>query len=150
MEEPSSMSIKALKAALNDLKMGFSDCNEKHELVSRLVQARAMHTTTDQQTQGTSSHRPDTVPQDLDLDTTLAKLNNLLDTLPAALALLDKKWSEARSEKTRGQLASIKSLLDQSAAAGTTNPNWQAKLAEYNEFARDYKRLRDMPRSMNG
>ena len=32
----------------------------------------------------------------------LSKVNNLLDTLPAGLALLRKQWSETRGEKTRG------------------------------------------------
>ena len=55
-----------------------------------------------------------------------------------------------RSQKTKGQLSTIKQLLDATASAGTGSSAWQAKLDEYNRLARDYKRIRDLPRSMNG
>ena len=142
-----AMSIKQLKAALDELAIDYSSCNEKRELVELYEAAR-------------SSSKPVSAPDlqptpassssDADLETNLAKLNNLLDTLPSALELLNRKWSDARSEKTRNQLDSIKALLDESASAGAGNANWKAKLDEYNSFAREYKKLRDMPRSMNG
>ena len=140
-----SLSIKQLKAALDELKIDYSACNEKRELVD-LYEQHAKTTSS----QPAASADSQSGPADADLETTLAKLNNLLDTLPAALELLNRKWSEARSEKTRSQLASIKALLDESASAGAGNANWQAKLDDYNLFARDYKKLRDLPRSMNG
>lgn len=136
------MSIKQLKAALDGLSIDYTGCTEKQELVTKL-----------EAVQGSSSSSASAVASpndDVDMETSLAKLNNLLDTLPAALELLNKKWSEARQEKTRSQLASIKQLLDQTAARGANDTNWQAKLAEYNGFAREFKRLRDMPRNMNG
>lgn len=136
------MSIKQLKAALDGLSIDYTGCTEKQELVTKL-----------EAEQGSSSSSASAVASpndDVDMETSLAKLNNLLDTLPAALELLNKKWSEARQEKTRSQLASIKQLLDQTAARGANDTNWQAKLAEYNGFAREFKRLRDMPRNMNG
>lgn len=136
------MSIKQLKAALDGLSIDYTGCTEKQELVAKL-----------EAVQGSSSSSASAVASpndDVDMETSLAKLNNLLDTLPAALELLNKKWSEARQEKTRSQLASIKQLLDQTAARGANDTNWQAKLTEYNGFAREFKRLRDMPRNMNG
>ena len=84
------------------------------------------------------------------LDAELAKISNLLDTLPASLQLLDKKWSEARCEKVASQLKSVKEILGSTSAQASTQAGWQNRLSEYNGLARDFKRIRDLPRSMNG
>ena len=144
----SSLSIKQLKAALDELSIDYSSCNEKRELVDLYEAARSSPKPVSDA--GSQPATPASSSSDADLETNLAKLNNLLDTLPAALELLNRKWSDARSETTRSQLTSIKALLDESASAGSGNANWQAKLDDYNSFAREYKKLRDMPRNMNG
>ena len=85
-----------------------------------------------------------------EIDTELTKISNLLDTLPASMQLLGKKWSETRCEKIASQLSSIKEILNQTSAQASTQAGWQNRLSEYNGFARDFKRIRDLPRSMNG
>ena len=87
---------------------------------------------------------------DAELDSELSKISNLLDTLPASLQLLDKKWSETRCEKVASQLKSIKEILGRTSAQASTQAGWQNRLSEYNGLARDFKRIRDLPRSMNG
>jgi hypothetical protein len=150
------MSVRELKRALDECGADYTGCTEKHELVARLAESRAGA--------GTAAGGPPPLPADpaaggppplpadpgVDFEASLAQMNNLLDTLPGALTLLDKKWSDARSQKVRGQLSSIKEHLDRTASAGATDSNWQAKLAEYNDFAKQYKRLRDLPRNMDG
>ena len=124
-----AMSIRELKKALDESGADYSDCNEKHELVTRLEEVRAAAGQSEDPSRS-AREAPAAPPSDnVDFEDSLAKMNNLLDTLPGALTLLDKKYSDARSQKVRGQLASIKEHLDQTAAAGATNPNWHAKLA---------------------
>lgn len=146
MGDVASWSIRELKAELERRKIDTTGYSEKSELV-QLVQAAVAAS-------GSSDPRGESAPADaepdLDLDAMLAQLSNLLDTLPASLQLLDRKWSETRQEKVRGQLRSVKQLLDQTAAGGAQEAGWQARLEEYNGLAKDFKRIRDLPRNMNG
>ena len=136
-------SIKEIKAALNARGLDYSGLTEKSELVSLLQK---------HQPQPPSPPSPAEAPpaDSADLEDNLSKINNLLDTLPASLTVLDKKWSEQRCEKIRGQLKTVKSLLDATAISGASNASWQSKLDEFNSLARDFKRIRDLPRNMNG
>jgi hypothetical protein len=137
-----SLSIKQLKAALDELKIDYSNCIEKKEFVDLYEASPASWVQNERQWLESGSQSGPSV--DIDLETSLAKINNLLETLPSALEMLNSKWSDARGEKTRSQLASVKALLDESASTGAGNAHWQAKLDDYNSFAREYKKLRDV------
>ena len=69
-----SLSIKQLKAALDELNVNYSACNEKRELIE-LYEQHAKTTSTQPAASTDSSSQPG--PADADLETTLAKLNNL-------------------------------------------------------------------------
>lgn len=141
-DDVASLSIKALKQRLADQGVDISGCSEKSELIALLREAESG---------AAASTAPANEPLDeISLEEALAKLSNLMDTLPASMQLLDKKWSESRQAKVQGQLKSVKALLDQTAAHGAGQPGWQSRLDEYNALARDFKRIRDLPRNMNG
>ena len=156
VDDFSALSIRELKTELSKRKIDCTGCSEKQELVALLRDSSASHEPND----GVASTEPSvdttepsidvgaTVPVDMDAD--LSRISNLLDTLPASLQLLDKKWSEARQDKVRGQLRTVKELLDHTATAGTGNAGWQSRLDEFNTLAREFKKIRDLPRNMNG
>jgi hypothetical protein len=137
----STLSIRDLKQELSRRQLDYSGLSEKSELVELLRKA-SCECETDQSGSAEMA--------DVDIDTTLARLSNLLDTLPASMTLLDKKWSETRQEKVCGQLKTVKHLLDQSTRIGRNNPGWQSRLEEYNQLAREFKKIRDLPRNMDG
>lgn len=151
-----SYSIKQLKAELEKRRIDYTGCTEKAELICLLEEAggvgsggaSASGSAADSCAEAAAASGPPEA--DTDLDAVLSQISNLLDTLPASMQLLDKKWSEARQEKVRGQLRTVKGLLDQTATQGTDVPGWQARMQEYNDLARAYKKIRDMPRNMNG
>ena len=157
-----SYSIKQLKAELEKRKIDYTGCTEKSELVRLLEAGGAGGAAASSGTGGTSGtsdsesaaaatdEAAEPPEPDADMDTVLSQISNLLDTLPASMQLLDKKWSEARQDKVRGQLRTVKGLLDQTATQGTDVPGWQSRMQEYNDLARAYKKIRDMPRNMNG
>ena len=160
-----SYSIKQLKAELEKRKIDYTGCTEKSELVRLLEKAGGAGSAAASSGTGGSSGTSDSGAKaaaaatdeaveppepDADMDTVLSQISNLLDTLPASMQLLDKKWSEARQDKVRGQLRTVKGLLDQTATQGTDVPGWQSRMQEYNDLARAYKKIRDMPRNMNG
>ena len=137
----STLSIRDLKQELSRRQLDYSGLSEKSELVELLRKASS-ECETDKSGSAEMA--------DVDIDTTLARLSNLLDTLPASMTLLDKKWSETRQEKVCGQLKTVKHLLDQSTRIGRNNPGWQSRLEEYNQLAREFKKIRDLPRNMDG
>ena len=153
-------SIRELKAELDRLGIDYSDCREKGELVAKLENAQPSgdHEKRSAESSapaadGETPHPPaPSVPlsAEEDIEASLSKINNLLDTLPASLTLLNKKWSDTRSDKTRGQLRSVKEQLDATATRCSSERSWQEKLEEYNALAKEYKKLRDLPRNMNG
>jgi hypothetical protein len=140
-EGVAALSVKALKQELASRQVDCTGCTEKSELVERLIEA--LSSSGPDGTSSASEPSPD-------LEASFARMSNLLDTLPASLTLLDNKYSDVRMQKIRGQLNSIKALLDETSAEGSAQNGWHSRLEEYNKFARDFKRLRDMPRSMNG
>ena len=52
-------------------------------------------------------------------------------------------------DKVEGQLNTVKALLDKTASAQAAT-GWPARQKEYNELLRDFKRIRDLPRNLNG
>ena len=157
----STLSIRDLKQELSRRQLDYSGLSEKSELVELLRKASCECETDQNAAAGQQSGSREAVESktdqsgsaemaDVDIDTTLARLSNLLDTLPARMTLLHKKWSETRQEKVRGQLKTVKELLDQSAPSGTKNLGWQSRLEEYNQLAREFKKIRDLPRNMDG
>ena len=155
-----ALSIKELKQELTRMQIDFTGCSEKSELVAlheaaTASTAAAATSPSAEAHDGTPIKGAETAAEaapidDADMDASLAQLSNLLDTLPGSLTLLDKKWSETRQDKVRGQLRTVKALLDQTAAAGSQLAGWQSRLEEYNEHAKAFKRIRDLPRNMNG
>ena len=81
----SSLSVKQIKAELDRLNIDYSGVCEKRELVEML----GAH----QRAPSASTSGSD-ADNDADLETSLMKITNLLDTLPSALQLLDSKFSE--------------------------------------------------------
>ena len=162
MTVASALSIKELKAELASRRINTTGCSEKSELIALLEQAQSndppqaksndppMNPPSEPSSSMTPQATKATPESDADMDTNLARLSNLLDTLPGSLQLLDRKWSEARQDKIRGQLRSVKELLDATSSEGAGLSSWQTRLTEYNELARDFKRIRDLPRNMSG
>lgn len=150
-------SIRELKLELDRLGMDYSDCREKSELVEKLAAASSGGPAASSEP---ASHggdasaqqraKPPAAVSDDEVQEHLSKINNLLDTLPASLALLTRSWSEVRSEKAKGQIKAVKALLDATAGSCSNEASWKSKLEEYNSLAKEYKRLRDMPRNMSG
>ena len=154
-----SYSIKQLKAELEKREIDYTGCTEKAELVHLLEEAgggaggdAASSGASGGGVEAAAAPTPASEPPEdvADMDTVLSRISNLLDTLPASMQLLDKKWSETRQDKVRGQLRTVKGLLDQTATQGSDVPGWQSRMSEYNDLARAYKKVRDMPRNMNG
>jgi hypothetical protein len=153
-----SVSIRALKDELGRMGIDFSGCSERRELEELYAQAKPASTSVsasqdDAASSGSTPAADATPPERLseaELEAELSKISNLLDTLPAGLQLLDKKWTEARQEKVASQLRSAKEILGRTSAQASALPGWQNRLAEYNGFARDFKRIRDLPRNMSG
>ena len=153
-------SVREVKEELDRLGIDYSGCVEKSELIAKLEAARPSEFASSTAAASSDVDAAGNAPSDTaqgasleseeDVDTSLSKINNLLDTLPASLTLLNKKWSESRSEKTRNQLQTVKELLNRTAARCSNERSWQDKLEEYNGLAKDYKKLRDLPRNMNG
>ena len=144
-------SIRELKLELDRLGVDYADCREKSELVEKLAAAQSSSADTTASSEPAAQGDASTAAiSDEEVQEHLSKINNLLDTLPASLALLTKSWSETRSEKTKGQIKAVKALLDATAGSMSNDASWKAKLEEYNSLAKEYKRLRDMPRNMSG
>ena len=88
------MSIRELKAELDRLGVDYSDCREKSELVEKLAVAQGSTTASASDAEA-SSAAPAAAQEDVDVEASLAQMNNLLDTLPSSITLLSKKWSDA-------------------------------------------------------
>ena len=139
------LSVRALKDELTRRGIDFSGCNERSEL-EQLLQ----HVQPPSESPPSTSSTPAEALSELDLEAELAKISNLLDTLPASMQLLEKKWTGTRQEKISSQLKTVKEILGRTSAQASTLPGWQNRLSEFNTLAREFKRIRDMPRNMEG
>ena len=146
----SALSIRELKEQLKARQIDCSGCTEKAELVALLEAATGGAEASSATPSVAPENSDDAEVNPVDTETALAQISNLLDTLPSSITLLDKKWSQTRCDKVQGQLRTVKSLLDHTSAQAASLPGWQARLDEFNTLARDFKRIRDLPRNMNG